>query len=99
MMKTYTYIITLITIALFVISCGNEKKSEIADNTNPIPVKVNAVTENAGNPFLTASGTIEAVNSANLSTRMMGYVTKVHIKVGDKVSKGQLLVSINNFIS
>ena len=96
MMKKYTYIIAFIAVSLFVTSCGNEKKSETADNTNPIPVKVNAVTENAGNPYLTASGTIEAVNSANLSTRMMGYVTKVHVKVGDKVSKGQLLVSINN---
>jgi RND family efflux transporter MFP subunit len=27
---------------------------------------------------------------------MMGYVTKVHVNVGDKVTKGQLLVSINN---
>ena len=26
----------------------------------------------------------------------MGYVNKVHVNVGDKVRKGQLLVSINN---
>ena len=95
-MKKYTYIIALIAVVLFVTSCGNDKKNEIADNTIVIPVKVSAITENTGSPFLTASGTIEAVKSANLSTRMMGNVTKVHVKVGDKVTKGQLLVSINN---
>ncbi len=93
-MKKYTYLIALITISIAVSSCGNDKKE--APTENSIPVKVSAVTENTGNSFLTASGTIEAVNSANLSTRMMGYVTKVHVKVGDKVNKGQLLVSINN---
>ena len=96
MMKTYTYLITLFTVALFLTNCGNDKKKEPLDNAIAIPVKVSAVTENAGSPFLTASGTIQAVNSANLSTRMMGYITKVHVKVGDKVTKGQLLVSINN---
>jgi RND family efflux transporter MFP subunit len=95
-MKKYTYIFAIIAISLFVISCGSDNKKELADNTIAIPVKVSALTENTGSPFLTASGTIEAVNSANISTRMMGYVTKVHVKVGDKVTKGQLLVSIKN---
>jgi len=95
-MKKYTFLIALISASLFMTSCGGDKKNEQTDTGIAIPVKVNAVSENNNSPFLTASGTIEAVNNANLSTRMMGYVTKVHVKVGDKVSKGQLLVSINN---
>ena len=76
-------------------SCGGEKKNEIATET-PIAVKVSGTTENDNNPFVTASGKIESQKSANVSTRMMGYVTKVHVKMGQKVSQGQLLVSINN---
>lgn len=76
-------------------SCGGEKKNEIATET-PIAVKVSGTTENDNSPFVTASGKIESQNSANVSTRMMGYVTKVHVKMGQKVSQGQLLVSINN---
>ena len=95
-MKKYTFLIALFSASFFMTSCGDDKKNEQTDTSIAIPVKVNAVSENSNNPFLTASGTIEAVNSANLSTRMMGYVTKVHVKVGDKVHKGQLLVSINN---
>jgi pyruvate carboxylase len=38
---------------------------------------------------------VVAENSADLSTRMMGYVTKVYVQIGQK-SAGQTLVSINN---
>ncbi|MBN8854066.1 MAG: hypothetical protein BGO55_06730 [Sphingobacteriales bacterium 50-39] len=43
-----------------------------------------------------ASGQVEAVNSASISTRLMGTITKVHVKVGDKVRQGQLLVTISS---
>ncbi|KAA5824502.1 efflux RND transporter periplasmic adaptor subunit [Algibacter amylolyticus] len=94
MKKTYT-ILTL-SIALLLASCGSDKKKTVADNTAEIRVKTSKVAANGNNPFLSVSGKTQAVNSADLSTRMMGYVNKVHVNVGDKVRKGQLLVSINN---
>lgn len=81
--------------AVLLTSCGGDKKEPIKQET-AIAVKVSGVSENNNSPFVTASGKIEAENSANLSTRMMGYVTKIHVKVGQKVGAGQLLVSINN---
>ncbi|WP_418637498.1 efflux RND transporter periplasmic adaptor subunit [Winogradskyella sp.] len=95
-MKKYIYILTLTAIAFFVTSCGSEDKKVIEDNTPAISVKTSRVEANTNSPFLAVSGKIQAVNSADLSTRMMGYVNKVHVNVGDKVKKGQLLVSINN---
>jgi RND family efflux transporter MFP subunit len=94
-MKKIIYIFSLLT-ALILTSCGDEGKKEIVDNTPAIPVKVNKVLVNNNNPFLSVSGKIQATNSAELSTRIMGFVNKVHVNVGDKVTKGQLLVSINN---
>ena len=94
MKKTYT-ILTLL-VSLILASCGNEDKTNVADNSPAIAVKVNQVEANGNSPFLSASGKIQAKNSADLSTRMMGYVNKVHVNVGDQVRKGQLLVSINN---
>jgi RND family efflux transporter MFP subunit len=94
MKKIYT-ILTLV-IVLSLTSCGSEDKKTVTDNSPSIPVKVNQVETNSNNPFLSVSGKIQASNSADLSTRMMGYVNKVHVNVGDKVRKGQLLVSINN---
>ena len=92
-MKKITAIFTLSS--LFLISCGGEKKNEIANET-PIAVEVSGTTENDNSPFVTASGKLESQKSANVSTRMMGYVTKVHVKMGQKVKQGQLLISINN---
>lgn len=95
-MKKNIYITTIILAFLTLASCRNNDKPMANENVEPIPVKVNKVSSNSNQSFLTASGKIEAVNSANLSTRMMGFVNKILVKVGDKVNKGQLLISINN---
>jgi len=95
-MKKYLYLLTLTAVSVFLTSCGSEDKKEVADNTPAIAVKTNQVEANSNSPFLSVSGKIQAANSAELSTRMMGYVNKVYVNVGDKVSKGQLLISINN---
>ena len=89
-------IISLLFISsILLISCGKEK-NETNTNEPAIAVKVGGTIANTNSDFVTASGKIEAENSANVSTRMMGYVTKVHVKTGQKVQAGQLLVSINN---
>lgn len=95
MMKKYSLLLTALTSVFMLNSCGKDRK-ETADNIPAIPVKVSGNSVSTNPSFVTASGKIEAENSANVSTRMMGYVTKVHVKVGQKVNAGQLLVSINN---
>lgn len=96
-MKNILFKSAIIT-PLFVLllsSCNGEKKESLTKEP-AIAVKVSGASENNSGQFITASGKIEAENSANLSTRMMGYVTKLHVQVGQKVGAGQLLVSINN---
>lgn len=95
-MKNF-FLKSTLTISLLVLlpSCNGEKK-DVITNEPAIAVKVSGTDTNSSSPFITASGKIEAQNSANLSTRMMGYVTKLHVKVGQKVAVGQLLISINN---
>jgi RND family efflux transporter MFP subunit len=88
--------IAILTLSTFLfLSCRKETK-EATNNEPAIVVKVSGISADNNGEFVTASGKIEAENSANVSTRMMGFVTKVHVKVGQKVSAGQLLVSINN---
>lgn len=95
-MKKYTLLSIVLTASLLMASCGNDTKQTEVDNTPAVQVQVNKVSENSNSPFLSVSGKIQSVNNADLSTRMMGFVKKVPVKVGDKVKKGQLLVSINN---
>ena len=95
-MKTKLYIAALFMLAITISSCGGDDKKIVADNSPAVAVEVNTVSEGNSSPYLSASGKIEAVNSANISTRMMGYVDKIYVQVGDKVTKGQQLISINN---
>lgn len=95
-MKKYLYLLTITSASLFMSSCVSDTKKEVADNQTPIAVKVNTITKNDTKSYLSLSGKIQSINSADLSTRMMGFVTQVHGNVGDKVRKGQLLISINN---
>ncbi|PNQ72590.1 efflux RND transporter periplasmic adaptor subunit [Hanstruepera neustonica] len=92
----YIYTITLVALSLTFIGCSGDKKTAVADNNPAINVTVSDVSANNNNPFLAVSGKVQSVNSADLSTRMMGYVTQVPVNVGDTVKKGQLLVAINN---
>lgn len=94
-MNNINKIVLLVTFVLLA-SCGSDKNTTIQDNSQPINVTVSEMSSNNNNPFLAVSGKIQSVNSADLSTRMMGYVTNVPVNVGETVKKGQLLVAINN---
>lgn len=83
-------------VTLLFASCGEEKELSVVKKHVPVAVKVNAVEINNDTPFLSVSGKIQAQNSAELSTRIMGFVDKVYVKVGDKVKKGQLLVALKS---
>ena len=86
--------ITAIVALLVAVSCGQEK-SEVADNRPIVNVKVSTPTL-LNNSFISASGKLEAAQNANISTRIMGHVSNIFVKVGDKVSKGQLLAQISS---
>lgn len=93
-MSKKTIAIVTITSALLM-SCGGDKREKVAE-LKPVTVKVAGTGATEEGTYVSASGKIEAENSANVSTRMMGYVTKLNVKVGQKIRKGQLLVSVNN---
>jgi RND family efflux transporter MFP subunit len=81
---------------LVISSCSsNEKKETKAGTDTAILVTVSqpSADEQQG---LSVSGQIEAGQTANISTRVMGYITKLNVKVGDHVNKGQLLATISN---
>lgn len=82
-------------VLISLVSCKKEA-SETQPTEKPIVVKVSEISTGTNSSFVSASGKIEAENSANLSTRMMGFVHKLHVQVGQKVTTGQLIVSINN---
>lgn len=96
-MKNRNYIIAMVlTMALVLASCGGNETNKAVDNAPAVAVQLRAVAQNTDNSFLTVSGKVQAAKSANISTRMMGYVDKIYVEVGEAVKSGQLLLSVNN---
>ena len=81
---------------LAISSCSSNEKKE---TQNGADTAILVTVSQPGADFrqgLTVSGQVEATQTANISTRVMGYITKIYVKVGDRVSKGQLLATINH---
>lgn len=96
-MKNRRYIQAIVLMmTLLLASCGNDKKTMAVNDAPAIAVTTSTVSQNSNSSFLSVSGKVEAAKSTNISTRMMGYVDKIYVEVGDKVSNGQLLLSVNN---
>lgn len=84
----------IILLILILTSCSDSSKK--ATNVKALKITTTPVSSLKPDQLFSTSGAIEAVKSANISTRLMGYVSKVNVKIGDKVKKGDLLLSINS---
>lgn len=77
-------------------ACSSNDKTGAIQNTDT-PVLVTVATPSSGEQqSIDISGQVEAAQSANISTRFMGYITMLKVKVGDHVNKGQLIATISN---
>lgn len=96
---TYTkYVASLAVTAglFFLISCSADERENKTD-VNDKPVAVTVATPGGGAIHgVAATGQVTSVRTANISTRVMGYITRVHAKVGDRVAKGQVLATISS---
>jgi RND family efflux transporter MFP subunit len=93
MLKSSLHISAIIMIMAGVNSCSG--KMEENDEINDKPVAITLSSVSAGDvPEILASGEVEAAQTTNVSTRVMGRITSILVHVGDKVQRGQLLASV-----
>ena len=92
---TATSFTLLLTAGIFLTSCSGENhKAEVKKDT-PVSVTVTVAGKQSSENIF-ASGQIESKEVAMISTRVMGLITGIRVKVGDIVKQGQLLVTISN---
>ena len=84
-----------LALALTLAACG--KPHEAAKPAEPAPVAARlAVAERAAAEARTGfAGTVAALQSSAVSSRVMAMVTAVHVDLGDTVAAGQALLSID----
>jgi len=81
---------------LVFLSCSSSQKDGLKIESEPKVEVVIAQPLSLNSSVINLSGQIEGSRKATLGTRIMGLITKVYVKLGDPVLKGQLLVSISN---
>lgn len=85
--------LVFIGVATFYSCSSSDKKTGIS--TPMVKVEIYSPAQSSNEGFY-LSGEVTAKQTAAISTRMMGYINKIYVKPGDKVSAGQLLVSISS---
>lgn len=93
-MKRILPILTLSLLALISCSDNSSDKKSVDLPTAAVVTKVAKQTTNSH--VIQTSGKVTAQQSANISTRIMGNVNSVAVNIGDKVSKGQVLLSLDD---
>lgn len=92
-LKSFSYLI-VIAIALSVARC-NQKTQAATNIDDAIPVKVQPVTSTGYAPVLKYSGMMASTAEARLSFKIGGVISKIYVKEGDQVVKGQLLATLD----
>jgi RND family efflux transporter MFP subunit len=87
----------LVLIAAAVLaSCGRQEAVPgKAAKTATIPVTVASAALQNWPEFYEATGTVRARTSATLASKVMGYVQQVSVQAGDRVSDGQILITLD----
>jgi RND family efflux transporter MFP subunit len=80
--------------SLLLISCSNEERGEMEVN-NLVSVQVQTPVQHSRDD-ITISGRVESQSTANISTRVMGFISEIKVSIGDRVEKGQLLVVVDS---
>ncbi len=96
-----THKITGLALLLALASCGGNKQkggamAGMPDPNAPIPVTDTVVGYSQATFSDQFPGSVTAFQQVNLTPQVSGYVTGIHFRDGQKVSKGQLLYTIDD---
>lgn len=86
-----TRLLTLLSLALVLAACSKPAPAPEA----PAPVEVARVVQKTMPERVAAVGTVEAINSVAVKSRVDGQLLESHVKDGDDVRQGQLLFKID----
>lgn len=99
-MKTQLLKLRLLTaivlLAIIAVSCGKKENKHTSVEHEKVVANIAVASLNDYPIVHHFSGKLEADKQSNLSTRIMGQISRIYVKPGQKVTKNQLLVQIRN---
>lgn len=86
----------VIAMASVFTACSSDKhKTAATTSVQPVSVTVSSPSVDT-KQGISVSGKVESVHTAYISTRLMGIITRLDVKPGDRVRKGQVLATISS---
>lgn len=91
-------LIAIIAVTLLIFGCSDKVKPEKTDVERPAVtgVVVIKVHPSQVDRYYETSGTVRAKTISTISSRVMGTVTSINVREGDRVSKGEQLLTIDD---
>ena len=97
-MKTNNFLfIPLIASVLLISSCQSEKQEE-KEKTLIVPVKTQQILPETFKHFVNLTAKVVPINYAFISPEAPGQIKKITVEEGQKVQKGDLLISLNSSV-
>lgn len=95
-MKTVQFPLFALTAVLMFSACSeNHESQNKLNDENSIPVELLPLEKSESGNILPVSGTFTTDDETMLSFKTGGLVSNIYVKEGDKISKGQLLASLD----
>lgn len=91
-------VVIAVTAAALLAGCGTREpeQAQPVSTGGPVAVTVVQATSRAWPNVYEAVGTVRARTSSAISSRTMGYVREVRVRLGDQVTAGQVLVTLDS---
>jgi multidrug efflux pump subunit AcrA (membrane-fusion protein) len=94
-MRKKWVVISVVSLAIILTSCGS--KNEAIEKPNTVRgVKIETVKPSAVEEAYEAVGTVRSKTTSVLSSKTMGNILAVHVREGDRVRTGQLLIETDD---
>lgn len=88
------YSIIALSVFLVIVSCGNSEQKQTVTEAPPAPFPVTKIQNKTVTGYTEYPVTIEGVVNSDVRAKTSGYVEKVYVDEGQKVSKGQVLFKL-----
>ncbi len=95
-MRTRGAILAISVIAVATASCGGKEEAAAEKVPTVTGVKLQIVEARPVDDFYEAVGTVRSRTTSVLSSKVMGTVQAVHVREGDRVRAGQVLIEIDD---
>ena len=95
-MRKRWVVISIVFLAVMTTSCGKKEEAAIEKPTTVQGVKIETIKSSPVTEDYEAVGTIRSKTTSVLSSKTVGNILAVHVREGDRVRIGQLLIEIDD---